>query len=515
MKRSSGELLFDLRIDRSLPASVTLQVYAALRGLILAGDLPAGRRLPSSRSLALDLDISRTTAVAVYDRLLSEGLIEARTGSGSYVSAQAGTDLPQEIIGVEPPPETLTTRLSTTIGAASQRFRQRLPHPHQPRAFVTGLPDFDSFPLAIWARLTASHWRSTRGRILGYTEPEGDPDLRRAIADHLRANRGVSCDPEQVFITAGAQQAFDLIGRVLLNPGDPVWFENPGAIGARNSLIACGADLVPVPVDHEGLDVGEGLARAPAFRLAFVTPSHQHPTGAEMSLARRAALLRAAYDCDGWIVEDDYDGEFRYDGRPLPTLKSADRADRVIYVGTFSKNLFPALRLGFYIAPPPLVDVFSHLSRAFLQGVSLDSQAVLARFIAEGHFATHLRRMREIYAARHNAFTDAAAARLTGLMALPSRPVAGFHRIATFAHPALTETGVVPGCEAAGLVVSGLDRFRFGPDPCPAGLVLGVTAIPPRAIQRGVDVLASVLEAQISGQISSPPGSARPPGRPA
>lgn len=500
VKRSSGELLFGLRIDRSLQASITLQVCAALRGLILAGDLSPGRRLPSSRSLAQDLDISRTTAVAVYDRLLSEGLIEARTGSGSYVSAQAGAGLPQGIIGVEPPPEARTARLSTAIDTASQRFHQRLPHPRQPRAFVTGLPDFDSFPLAIWARLTASHWRSSRNHILGYAEPEGDPDLRRAIADHLRANRGIACEAEQIFITAGAQQAFDVIGRVLLNPGDPVWFENPGAIGARNSLIACGADMIPVPVDDEGLDVAAGLARAPAFRLAFVTPSHQHPTGAEMSLARRAALLRAAYDCDGWIIEDDYDGEFRYDGRPLPTLKSADRADRVIYVGTFSKNLFPALRLGFYIAPPPLVDVFSHVSRAFLQGVSPDSQAVLARFIAEGHFATHLRRMREIYAARHMAFAEAAATRLDGLMELRASPAAGFHRIGTFRHPALSEPAVVSACEAAGLVVSGLDRFRFGPDPCPAGLVLGVTAVPPRTIQRGVGVLASVLEAQIAGE---------------
>ena len=496
VKRSSGELLFSLRLDRSLPVSVTTQLYQSIRDLIAEGALASGRRLPSSRTFASELGVSRTTAIAVYERLLSEGLIEARTGSGSYVSDQAASQRPRAALC---PAESGTGArtapgVSQAILAASQRFAPRLPHPPQPRAFVTGTPDFDSFPLAIWARLTAQHWRGPREAVLGYGDPEGDPGLRRAIAGHLRANRGIACDEDQIFITAGAQQAFDLIGRVLLNPGDKVWFEDPGAIGARNSLIAAGAQLVAVPVDGEGLDVTAGLARAADFRLAFVTPSHQHPTGAEMSLARREALLAAAGQAGAWIIEDDYDGEFRYDGRPLPTLVSGDRAGRVIYVGTFSKSLFPGLRLGFYIAPRPLVPVFAAISRAFLQGVSTEVQAVLAAFIEEGHFATHLRRMREIYAARHAAFHAAAAVHLGGLLDC-SQSQAGFHILGRFADPRLDEARVLGAARAAGLVVSGLSSFS---SPVPGGerggLVLGVTAIPPAAIQRGVADLAQVLK---------------------
>ncbi|MCB5409079.1 PLP-dependent aminotransferase family protein [Pseudogemmobacter faecipullorum] len=499
VKRSSGELLFGLRVDRALPVSVTTQLYGAIRDLIAEGALSPGRRLPSSRTLATELGVSRTTAIAVYERLLSEGLIEARTGSGSYVSDQAASQRPQASLraaesGDASDTEPAGASVSQAILAASGRFVPRLPHPQKPRAFVTGMPDYDSFPLAIWARLTARHWRGTREVVLGYGDPEGDARLRRAIAGHLRANRGISCDEDQIFITAGAQQAFDLIGRVLLNPGDKVWFEDPGAIGARNSLTATGARLVPVPVDGEGLNVAQALARAPDFRLAFVTPSHQHPTGAEMSLARREALLAAAGQAGAWIIEDDYDGEFRYDGRPLPTLVSGDRAGRVIYVGTFSKSLFPALRLGFYIAPRPLVPVFAAISRAFLQGVSTEVQAVLAAFIEEGHFATHLRRMREIYALRHAAFHRAAAEHLTGLLDC-SRSQAGFHILGRFADTRLRETEVLKAARAAGLVVSGLGSFSSaGPDPQNGGgLVLGVTAIPPAAIERGVADLARVL----------------------
>ncbi len=498
VKRSSGELLFSIAVDRSSPRSITTQVYTAIRQLITSGDLPAGKRLPSSRTLARELDISRTTTMAVFERLNSEGLIESHTGSGTYVSDLAEASRPGQALVVHAA-RPVSAKLADIIAEASPRFFQRLSHPQRPRAFVTGLPDYDAFPLAVWARLTAKHWREPRDQILGYPDAEGHPRLRRAIAEHLRANRGLPCDAEQIFIVTGAQQAFDLVGRVLLNPGDPVWYEDPGAIGARNCLIACGAHMVPVPVDDQGIRVAEGLRLAPDFRLAFVTPSHQHPTGAEMSLERRSELLAAANRAGAWIIEDDYDGEFRYDGRPLPTLKSGDAGERVIYVGTFSKTMFPALRLGFYIVPAPLVSVFQRISGAFLQGVPSSIQAVLAAFIEEGHFATHLRRMRDIYAERHAVFHEAAAQHLAELLHV-RRSVAGFHVTGTFASPAVDEDRIVADAEAAGLVVSPISRFTIERGRVAPGLVLGVSAISEREITRGVETLKRVLEAALSRQ---------------
>jgi GntR family transcriptional regulator/MocR family aminotransferase len=496
VKRSAGELLFSITVDRGSGRSVTGQIYSAIKQLIVNGALAAGKRLPSSRTIARELDISRTTAIAVFERLTSEGLIVSRTGAGSFVSDVAEKQRPEAgfVVDAGRPAQ---TKLADIIAEASPRFFQRLPHPQKPRAFVTGLPAFDAFPLAVWSRLTAKHWRQPRDLILGYSDPNGLKELREAIAGHLGANRGIACEPEQIFIVNGAQQAFDLIGRVLVNRGDAVWFENPGAIGARNSFIACGANMVPVPVDQEGISVEAGLRLAPDFRLAFVTPSHQHPTGAEMSLGRRSALLKAANERDAWILEDDYDGEFRYDGRPLPTLKSADNAERVIYVGTFSKTMFPSLRLGFYLAPRPLVPVFQRISGAFLQGVPVSIQAVLAAFIEEGHFATHLRRMRDIYRQRHEAFHDAAQGLLGGLLET-RRSVAGFHVTGEFVGADLDEEEVKERAEAAGILVSPIGRFCIDPVET-KGLVLGVSAIDPRTIRKGVEALARVLEQSAGG----------------
>ncbi len=247
---------------------------------------------------------------------------------------------------------------------------------------------------------------------MGYGEPCGHPHLRRAIAAHLRTCRGITCDPEQVFIVGGAQQAFHLIGSMLIDPGEKVWFENPGAIGACNSLIACGAEMVPVPVDQEGMRVEDGLAACPKFRLAFVTPSHQQPLGTVMSLERRFALLNAAAAAGAWIIEDDYDGEFFFGGRPPPTLKSVDTTGLVIYVGTFSKSLFPSLRLGFILSPPSLIDVFRTIMNRLLTGVPTSSQATVAEFMEEGYFHTHVRRMRRLYAERNDVLCASAKRKL-------------------------------------------------------------------------------------------------------
>ena len=281
-----------------------------------------------------------------------------------------------------------------------------------------------------------------------------------------------------------------MIGTVLLNPGDKVWFENPGAIGARNCLVACGADLVPLPVDSDGLRVDAGLKRSPKFRLAFVTPSHHQPLGHIMSLERRFALLHAAERAGAWIIEDDYDGEFSFGCRPLPTLKSVDRTGQVVYVGTFSKSLFPALRLSFMLAPPALVETFEKVSASFVQGVPSSLQAVVAEFIDEGRFATHIRRMRRIYAERHAALIEAAAHSLGGLRdVMPTD--SGLHTIGHLpAH--ISETDATRAAAAHGIIVSPIARFSITPTPA-RGLVLGFGAVKPPEIKAGVAALSRAL----------------------
>lgn len=494
VKRAGGALLLSVRIDHDSPRPVSTQLHVLLRELILSGSVAAGDRLPASRTLARELGLSRTTVIEAFDRLTAEGLIESRVGAGTYVSRVLDADRPRppdpNVIALE----TRAPRLARATAQAIERFAERRRLPSVARAFTTALPAFDAFPMAQWARLSAKHWRGGRGDVLGYGEPVGHPQLRQAIASHLRANRGISCDAGQIFICAGAQQAFSLIGSILLNPGDRVWFENPGAIGARNSLIAAGAELVPVPVDEQGLRVDEGLRLSPRFRLAFVTPSHQQPLGMVLSLERRFALLHAAEQAGAWIIEDDYDGEFSFGGSPLPTLKSVDATGLVIYVGTFSKSLFPSLRLGFLLAPPALVGTLNTMMSRVLHGVPTSVQATVAEFIDEGHFASHIRRMRRIYAERHEALRDAAQRRLAGLLdVVPSQ--SGLHTIGRL-HSGLSELEVARAADARNITASPIARFSIAPVP-ETGLVLGFGGIKPAEIEAGVGVLAEVIEGQM------------------
>lgn len=493
VKYSGGVLLATVGIDREASTPIAVQLAGAIRDAILSGKLAPGQRLPSSRTLARDHDVSRTTAVAVFDQLTAEGLIVSRVGAGAYVSDALNSHRPASVdswpISFESSRH--PARLARLTKNASEQYFARLAHPVQPRAFVTGTPAYDAFPVALWARLTARYWRESRGIMLGYPEPSGLMALRKAVSAHLRANRGVVCEPEEVFIVNGAQDAFNRIGNILLDPGDPVWFENPGAIGARNSLISCGARLVPVPVDEEGISVKAGLSVAPDFRLAFVTPSHQHPTGVTMSLERRFELLRAAERAGAWIIEDDYDGEFFYSGRPLPTLKSVDTAGRVIYVGTFSKSLFPALRLGFLVTPPALADIFRRIAGATLQGAPTNQQAVVANFIEEGHFASHIRRMRKLYAERQEVLLEAASTRLAGMLDV-MRSESGIQTVGYLAE-GLEEEPVADAAAKRGVIVAPIGRFCLEPVAA-RGLALGFSASQPRDIKAGVLVLGEVLE---------------------
>ncbi|MBM3573255.1 MAG: PLP-dependent aminotransferase family protein, partial [Alphaproteobacteria bacterium] len=492
-KRAGGALLLSIAIDHRSTRPIGAQLYMALRDMMLSGAIAAGARLPASRTLARDLGLSRTTVIDAYERLIAEGLVESRVGSGSFVSAVLNAERPQPPPAQGKPRPAHKPDLSRAMDWAVNRFSDRSRLPHVPRAFITALPAFDEFPMAQWARLAAKHWRGSRDEVMGYGPPLGHAGLREAIAGHLRANRGIACEKEQIFITGGAQHAFHLIGSVLLNPADPVWFENPGAIGARNSLVACGAVLVPVPVDKEGLRVDLGLKRSRNFRLVFVTPSHHQPLGSVMSLERRFALLRSAERAGAWIIEDDYDGEFFFRRRPLPTLKSVDRTGLVIYVGTFSKTLFPALRLGFMLVPPSLVDTFAKVSAAFVAGVPTSVQAIVAAFMEEGFFASHVRNMRRVYQERHEALIAAAQSQLGGLLDV-ERAESGLHTVGYLPRH-LSEVAVARDAAARGITVSPIARFSIEPAAV-NGLVLGFGGIKPPEIRRGVAVLRGVLETQ-------------------
>ncbi|WP_226893328.1 MocR-like pyridoxine biosynthesis transcription factor PdxR [Nisaea sediminum] len=492
VKRAAGALLSAIRIDHDSSRLLASQIASSIREIILAGGLRGGDRLPATRTLARDLGVSRTTMVEVFERLISEGLLEARTGAGTYVSDSVR--LGDGDGGSEKPPKEAPRTTKADVRAPvnlGTGFAVRLPH--TVRAFTTALPAVDMFPVAQWTRQSNKHWREQRDLVLGYGSATGFPPLRRAIAAHLKANQGINCDEEQIFVTNGAQHGFHIIASMLLKQGDKVWFENPGAIGAQNALRAAGGDLVPLPIDSDGLDVAAGLERAPDFRLAFVTPLHQQPLGVTMSLERRFALLNAAEAADAWIIEDDYDGEFYYGTHPIPTLKSIDHADRVFYVGTFSKTLFPALRLGYILAPPPFVPILNHLFESWLPSAPLNSQAIVAGFMDEGHFATHLRRMRRIYTERYQILMQCASEQLDGLLTVKPTDT-GLHTTGRLAS-GLAENAVAEAANDAGITVTPFGRYAMTPLD-KTGLVLGFSGVPPEDIEQGVRGLARILEAE-------------------
>lgn len=488
VKREEGVLLQSIVLDRDGPHGLSVQICVGLRELILSGALKVGERLPATRTLAQEFGVARTTIVESFERLAAEGLVETRVGAGTYVSQALASERPAPAAAAIAVP-TAKLRLAQAMDSASKLFGARLPH--QPRAFTTALPAFDAFPMAQWAKLSGRHWRRARQQVLGYPDPHGEAVLRQAIAAHLRLNRGIACEWRQIFIVAGAQQAFQLLAATLINPGDKVWFENPGAIGARNSLILSGADIVPVPVDESGLVVEAGLRRAPDFKLAFVTPAHQQPLGAKMSLERRLALLEAAQASSAWIIEDDWDGEFCFQGPPMATLTSVDLTGRVIYVGTFSKTLFPSLRLGFLVAPPQLAEQIGICLDAYSPGVPTALQGIVAAFIVEGHFATHVRRMRKLYQERHQALLAAAATHLAGdVEVVPTHT--GMHTIA-YLRDGLDAPAVARAAAERGITVAPISRFGLEP-VMRDGLVLGFSGFTPTQILAGVMGLRQAID---------------------
>ncbi len=496
-----------IELDRR--QGLSLQLYQALRQRVLDGRLSSGTRLPASRDLALALAISRNSVVRAYDQLYAEGFIESRVGDGTYVA-----QLPQRLS----PANVLSTKLSTGFStglspglstkpavlpgfssskvihsSALERLdRHYLPAPASgaPKAFRVGVPAFDLFPFEVWAKLNAAFWRNPDLEQLCYGDPAGDMRLREMIAAYLRNSRGLQCRAEQIVITSGAQQGISLCAQLLVEPGAGVAVENPGYRAAGHAFAIAGARLHGVAVDSEGLDCA-ALARLSDCRLAYVTPSHQYPTGVIMSLARRLELLAWAERSGGWIVEDDYDGEYRFSGAPLAPLAALDRQGRVLYVGTFGKVAFPALRLGYLVLPPTLVDAFSRRRALDVRHSEVSTQAVMAEFIAAGHFQRHIRRMRRAALSRRNALLAGWPADIPGVANLPS-VAAGLHvmvRVQSLAR----EQELLAQAARVGVEINGLSSYCLGDGPPQhAGLVLGFAAVPEAAI---ADALARLRRA--------------------
>jgi GntR family transcriptional regulator / MocR family aminotransferase len=395
---SSGpEALPYVRVERGSDVPIYRQVYEGLRRAIIDGLLRAGQRVPSTRELATDLGVSRLSVLTAFDQLRHEGYLSGHVGSGTFVSAV----LPDDALR--------STRLRTN--AAARHDAKSAPVPRRRdegglRPFRMSLPALDHFPNQAWSRIVARRARSLSQAQMAYGDPAGLAALRSAVAEHLRTSRAVRCEADQVIIVSGSQAALRIAAAVVLGRGDIVAVEEPGYYGARSGLQAAGAELAPVAVDEDGIDVTALHALGKRARAVYVTPSHQYPLGVSMTASRRLALLDWANRTGAWILEDDYDSEYRYVSRPLGSLQGMDTNDRVIYVGTFSKVMFPSLRVGYLIAPPSLLENLYAAREAFDVFPSTLYQLALADFIREGHFARHLRRMRFLYEGRRDALLD-------------------------------------------------------------------------------------------------------------
>ena len=467
------------------------QLYRILEEGVRSRRLPAGLRLPPTREMARALGIARNTVVHAYDQLTLEGFLSSRVGRGTFVAD----------IGVPPAPAAQpVAHVVAAAGADEAAFSTRgasvLAHaaasPHQWGAFMPGVPEVRQLPVAAWLRLQARAWRSAVPEHFSYATGAGAPELRTAIADYLQSTRGVRCDAHRVVVTSGTQQSLTLVAQLLADPGDRVWIEDPGYWGARSVFRACGLRLVPVPLDEQGLAPGPELRRAPPPRLIFVSPSHQYPTGVLMSHARRTQLLHYAAARGSWIVEDDYDSEFRYGARPLPALQGLDEHQRVVYLGTFSKTLFPSLRIAYLVLPPELVEPFTRaLVELFREGQTLQ-QRVLAAFIAEGHYARHVRRMRRLYAARRALLIEGLRRRFGAELRVLGGD-AGLH-LALALPEGVDDAALARETLARGVVTRPLSLYSLRRPAPMQGLLLGYGSVANDDIGPALEVVADTIE---------------------
>ena len=454
-------------------------LYATLRTAILEGSLRAGTRLPATRDLAEQYGLSRGTVVAAFDQLKAEGYIDARSGSGSFVSAA----LPDAPFRKAKPVATRSAKRRTLsrFGARLQPFPTYAPI--ATRSFRPNVPAIDLFPKELWAKSVARRLRTGDDRLLLGCEAQGYRPLREAVASYLTASRGVRADADRIIIVSGVQEALDIAARVLIDAGDRACIEQPGYDGARFVLEAAGAEVVPLPIDREGMELREEAMRG--AKLAYTTPAHQYPLGVTMSIARRLALLAWAHESGAVIFEDDYDSEFRFRAKPLQALQGVDTHGSVIFAGSFSKVMFPSLRLGYVVVPPDLVDAFAAVKSVTSRHAPLVDQAALCDFIADGHFGRHLRRMREIYAERFDALTDAFRRHLDG--AIEVTPIEAGLQTLAWLHAKVRPERLIDAAAKRDV------DLRTIPDAPRTALLLGFAAVDVPEIERGAKQLAAAL----------------------
>ncbi len=488
--RQSWADLYAFEVTRTNDTPLFRQLYVQLRSAILSRRLRPGTKLPSTRELASQLGVSRSAAVAAYEQLLAEGYTSGRHGSGTYIS----TDLPESIDG-KPQRRRKPVAAITSAAAQMQTFGDFVDVTVQSdeRPFNLGRTLADPRTVELWRKLSARTFRSLAPSHFGYSDPRGTVELRKTICDYLRVARAVRCDPEQIVVTAGTQQAVDLVIRALPGLDKEVWIEDPGYPLTRQALLAAGATIRPIPLDGHGIDVRTGIKSAPNARAVFVTPSHQFPTGVVLSMARRLELLAWARKKNAWIVEDDYASEFRYGGRPLASLQGLDEDERVIYIGTLNKALFPGLRMGYAVVPPTLLKAFVTARYLMDRQPSTLSQAVVAAFMEEGHFAAHIRRMRMLYKDQRDELVAALTSRL-GADLTVAAPDQGMHLVA-FTRRGLSDVAIEHAGRQHGVIVRAMSRLYVAAAPRSA-LVLGFSGHPPRTIIPAVERLARVVEGQ-------------------
>ncbi len=472
---------FDLVVlDRNQDKPLYQQLYTVLRNMIESHALPSGIEVPSSRELAEDLNIARNTVIAAYDQLVTEGFVVSRPNARATVVA-----LPKRNTSVAKP---ATTKMD--LSKRGEILGKQPIHHGMPGqiAFHPGMPDASTFPYKEWSKILAKQANDHGAKLFGTYHVVGHPQLREAIATYLSMSRGVRCTADQVVITTGAQAAFDLLSRLLLDPGDQVWMEEPGYFGAQAAFSVAGGELHALPVDEFGwnFNLAEGLKP----RIICVTPACQHPFGITMTIEERIRLLDLAQENDSWIIEDDYDGEYRFDGRPVPSLQGMDRLGRVIYIGTFAKILFPALRLGYVVVPPTLVDKIARALSTTGQFAPLLLQAAVAEFIESGKMARHLSRMRRLYAQRRKFFSELCKEKFASDLRLINGG-AGIQIVGLLSE-GKEDVAIAALAQQKGINISPLSKYYRHSKPR-QGLVLGYAASDERVTKLGLQKLHEII----------------------
>jgi GntR family transcriptional regulator / MocR family aminotransferase len=490
MVKRAGNIMLEVAVNFSANIPLHRQLYMAIKGLILDGRLRPGSRLPSTRTIADDLKLSRTTVLNAFEQLSLEGYLEGKVGSGTQIARSVPGHLERftnqgkaRLPSARRKPR--ISRRARQYSAADLTFLHTSPRPLRP-----GVPDMGLFPLKLWSRLAAKHWRQARDHFGQFADSSGYGPLREAICEYVSRLRAVRCEPAQVLIVGGAQQALYLCAQTLLDPGESVWIEDPGYPRARAAFLGAGLKLIPIPVDSDGMVVSAGNKTEANPKLVYVTPSFQCPLGSMMSLPRRFELLRLAKQKNTWILEDDYFSEYRYGSNPVASLQSLDRNERVIYIGNFSKSIVPFLRIGFVIVPPALIDIFRRARSTMSRQPPGVDQAALAEFILEGHLERHVRATLDLYRDRQETLVDAIRQKSDGMLKTWAPGTAMY--LVAWLRPGINDRAVAKAAFAGGVDVVPLSTFAMR-QLSQGGLVLGYSGYNANSIRGAVDQLCASI----------------------